>query len=408
MSAIYNEIDPFAARWLRNLIAAGHIAPGVVDERSVSDLVPADVAGLGQRHFFAGIAGWSLALRLAGVPDDADVWTGSCPCQSLSDAGKRLGFADPRHLWPEWFRLIRECRPAVVFGEQVASGLGWSWLDLVFADMEGAGYACAAANLPACSVGAPHRRQRILFVAYADEVRQQRAGLARFGFAGPTHRCDCGHVADSHEWHSEGPQECGECSCTYFAFDRGMANTDGQPRRLLAARREPRRADAQASRSREAGELADAKGTGRQERRNPRGSHRAGSIDDSALRSVANATSERRNGVKGNTRTRREQSEFARGGTAGCVGDPEGAGRAARWTSQTIGDPREPCRSVSTDHWSPCEWISCSDGVSRPVEPGTHPLAHGVPGRVGLLRGYGNAIVPEKVAAFIVAALEAA
>lgn len=166
-TAIYNEIDPYAAQWLRNLIAAGHIAPGVVDERRVESLDATDVAGSGQRHFFAGIAGWSLALRLAGVPDDADVWTGSCPCQPFSDAGRGGGFYDERHLWPAWFRLIRECRPPVVFGEQVASRAGLAWLDLVFADMEGAGYACAAADLPAAGVGAPHRRQRLFFVAYA-------------------------------------------------------------------------------------------------------------------------------------------------------------------------------------------------------------------------------------------------
>jgi hypothetical protein len=77
MTALYNEIEPFAAQWLRSLISAGHIAPGAVDERSISDLTPADVAGPGQRHFFAGIGVWSYALRLAGVRDDVAVWTGS-------------------------------------------------------------------------------------------------------------------------------------------------------------------------------------------------------------------------------------------------------------------------------------------------------------------------------------------
>ena len=285
IAALYNEIDPFAVRWLRNLITAGHIAPGVVNERSIADLVSADVAGLGQRHFFAGIAGWSRALRLAGVPDDASVWTGSCPCQSLSDAGKRRGFDDERHLWPEWFRLIRECRPPVVLGEQVASGLGWSWLDLVFADLEGAGYTCAAANLPAASVGAPHRRQRVLFVAY----------------------------------------------------------TDREQGRLLAAQRKPGRVNAETRRRCEAGDMADGDITGLE--------------------------------VVSEQQTRRQLEATERG---------------------------------SHDGWSDCDWIPCFDGVSRPVESGTHPLAHGVPGRVGLLRGYGNAIVPEAVAAFIIAALESA
>ncbi|MEM8149780.1 DNA cytosine methyltransferase, partial [Morganella morganii] len=126
MTAYYNEIDPFAAQWLRNLIAAGHIAPGVVDERSIEDVTPDDLRGFTQCHFFAGVGVWSLALRRAGWPDDKPVWTGSCPCQPFSAPGKRKGFADERHLWPAFFHLISECKPGVIFGEQVASkdGLG--------------------------------------------------------------------------------------------------------------------------------------------------------------------------------------------------------------------------------------------------------------------------------------------
>lgn len=297
--ALYNEIDPFAARWLRNLIAAGHIAPGAVDERSVKDLVPADVAGLGQRHFFAGIAGWSLALRLAGVPDDADVWTGSCPCQSLSDAGKRLGFADERHLWPAWFGLIAECRPAVVFGEQVASSLGLEWLDLVFADLEGAGYACAAADLCAAGAGAPHQRQRLFFVAHANR----------------------------------------------------------KPGRLLAAQRQPGRADAQAERSGKA-------------------------------RSVAHASELRRKQGTGTVRSRESNHAWGRlPSIMGNAGGPRGgrngravSGAQAKVGSERVGDRGVADISVAASHsgWRNCDWIPCSDGVSRPVEPGTHPLASSV------------------------------
>lgn len=173
MTAIYNELDAYPAQWIRNLISAGHVAPGVVDGRSIVDLRATDVAGPGQRHFFAGIAVWSYALRLAGVCDDADVWTGSCPCQPLSAAGRKRGFADARHLWPVWFGLIRECRPRVVLGEQVASRLGLEWLDLVWSDLEGAGYAIRAADTCAAGFGAPHIRQRLYFVAYADGVKRR-------------------------------------------------------------------------------------------------------------------------------------------------------------------------------------------------------------------------------------------
>ena len=120
MSARYNDSDSFCAQWLCNLINAGHIARGEVDRRDVRDLVPEDLQGHAQCHFFAGIGGWSYALRLAGWPDARPVWTGSCPCQPFSQAGQRKGHEDERHLWPAWARLIRECRPGVVFGEQVA------------------------------------------------------------------------------------------------------------------------------------------------------------------------------------------------------------------------------------------------------------------------------------------------
>jgi DNA (cytosine-5)-methyltransferase 1 len=174
MTSYYNEIDPYAAQWLRNLIAAGHIAPGDVDERSIVDVRPDDLAGYTQCHFFAGIGGWSLALRLAGWADDRPVWTGSCPCQPFSFAGKGASSDDERHLWPAWFPLIAECRPAVVFGEQVEAAIGWGWLDAVFADVEGEGYACGAAIVPACGVGAPHRRDRVWFVADTQRDEQPR------------------------------------------------------------------------------------------------------------------------------------------------------------------------------------------------------------------------------------------
>lgn len=177
MTAYYNENEPFAAQWLRNLIAAGHIAKGQVDDRSIVDVSPGDLAGFAQCHFFAGLGGWYYALRLAGWPDERPVWTGSCPCQPFSAAGARRGDADERHLWPTWARLVRECRPECVFGEQVAGHDGRAWLDAVFADLEGLGYAVAAADLCAAGVGAPHIRQRLYWMADAGGARlEKRSG----------------------------------------------------------------------------------------------------------------------------------------------------------------------------------------------------------------------------------------
>ena len=180
-AAYYNELDPYPSQWMRNLIDAGHIAPGVVDNRSILEVEPEDI-GNGQAHFFAGIGVWSYAMRLAGVPDDAPVWTGSCPCQPFSTAGKRRGADDERHLWPVWFRLIAERRPAIVFGEQVAGVDGRAWLDAVSADLEGAGYAFGASNLCAAAVGSPHGRERHFFVAASSDAGGIRVPRLRAPF----------------------------------------------------------------------------------------------------------------------------------------------------------------------------------------------------------------------------------
>jgi len=334
VNAIYNEIEPFAADWLDGLIAAGHISTGRVDRRSISDLTATDVAGSGQRHFFAGIGGWSYALRLAGVPDDADVWTGSCPCQPFSSAGARGGTSDPRHLWPAWFALIEQCRPSVIFGEQVASQDGLAWLDLVFSDLERCGYAVGAADLCAASVGAPHIRQRLYFVAYADSRRcaEQLSGRIRDQV--------------THGDHAHGRGEI---------------------------------------------DLADAT----EPRREPRGTSQA---------------------CNGRHETRIESGRLCAAGgmdNAGLDGARQHPGKLPRDEAQhalgrTDGNYSLITTSAARGFWSSAEWVPCIDGVARPVEPGTFPLAHGVSGRVGRLRGYGNAIVPQVAAAFVRAAYEAA
>ena len=163
--AYYNEIDAYCAQWLRNLMAAGHIPAGEVDERDICGVLGDDLKGFGSCHFFAGLGGWAYAGRLAGIPDDFPLWTGSCPCQPLSSAGQRKGHADERHLWPAFHALIAERGPATVFGEQVASKDGREWLAGVRADLESMGYACGSADLPAAGVGAPHIRQRFYWVA---------------------------------------------------------------------------------------------------------------------------------------------------------------------------------------------------------------------------------------------------
>lgn len=339
--SLYNEIDGYASRWLANLIDAGHIAPGRVDTRSIAELRPDDVRGAVQFHTFAGIGVWSYALRLAGWPDDASVWTGSCPCQPFSTAGRGAGFDDARHLWPAWFELIRECRPPVVLGEQVASRDGLVWLDAVSADLEGAGYAVGAADLCAAGVGAPHIRQRLYFVgilADADGAGSQGRRVGRDGADERAARPDgvVGDVADAD-------------------MQRGERRTGEQNRRRSI----------ESDRCREARDVGHADGIA---------AGRDGGTVDRA---------------QGQERRDRAVDHGPR--DAGAVVVPG------------------PCNGP----WADAEWIACTDGKSRPAQPGSFPLAHGTPARmgrdgamearsrVGELRGYGNAIVAEVAATWI-------
>ena len=355
----YNEFDPYAAQWLRNLIDAGHIAPGIVDERSITDVKPADLEGYTQCHFFAGIGVWSHALRQSGWPDSRPVWTGSCPCQPFSAAGNGGGVTDKRHLWPTWFNLIRECRPGVIFGEQVEAAINHGWLDLVQTDLEGEDYACGAVGLPAGGVGAPHIRQRLWFVGHAASLRQ------------------CGRVKDTHGLK---PEMLGAGHKSIFG---GLANADsGRYDGRASTTGQQAGASTWLANGSTSGELADAANNGYLAANGLRetvkpsgeaGTHGVGQLAGSCdVSQLADATQGRWAWVGGSSGTQEQR-------TAQCS---------------------------ASSFWSDCNWLPCRDGKARPVEPGTFPLAHGSTARVGRLRAYGNAIVPQVAQAFIEAYLE--
>lgn len=354
MTAYYNEIDPYAAQWLRNLIAAGYIAPGDVDERSILDVRPDDLRGYTQCHFFAGIGGWSLAARLAGWPDDRPLWTGSCPCQPFSAAGKGEGQKDERHLWPTFFSLIRARRPAVVMGEQVAAAVGKDWLDGVHSDLEGIDYACGAAVVPACAVDAPHRRDRLWFVAHADAAERREIDSMRRRVAGE-YAVSQGQEAAGRPW----------------ADGQGII----EPVSLAHPEADRRQHDATFS-------SIDAQGMGQAEQRVVLGS------DGRDAGAMAHTERERSHASSLAGIHRETQSERPR--------DVEPVGH------RTARDGR------NSTAWSGAEWLAGADGKARRFEPGIRLLAHGVPARVGKLRAYGNAIVPQVAAEVIAAYMETA
>lgn len=180
MKAYYNEIDPHCIEKLKHLIYSGLITDGDVDERSIEDVQPGDLVGYDRCHFFAGIAGWDYALNLAKW--QGPCWTGSCPCQPWSIAGEQRKHDDPRHLWPHLFRLIRESKPDVIFGEQVSGTDGLEWLAGVHSDVESISYRLGAIDIPSASVGAAHVRPRLYWVADPcseglERHLRQRSGL---------------------------------------------------------------------------------------------------------------------------------------------------------------------------------------------------------------------------------------
>lgn len=375
-AAYYNEIDPFAAQWLRNLIAAGHIAPGEVDERSIEDVTPDDLRGFTQCHFFAGIGVWSHSLRLAGWPDDRPVWTGSCPCQPFSAAGKGDGFADERHHWPHFFHLISERRPQHVFGEQVAAGNANAWFDLVQADLEGLGYAFGLVPFTSAGIGAPHIRERAYWVANANSVISDRRGNVRApGRDEYSNGGDDVRLADAnHDRQQPGCRTGSSRECAKQGNNIGRGSQNGGLGNSNVARLE--------------GLGGNDCAAGREGKTGP-------AAAPGVLDGMANTTGQLHHQ---------------------CNDGANECGRQGDTEQNRMGG--EPVRALEVNgFWRDADWLLCRDGKWRPVEPGTFPLVDGAaarmgrvePGvarvassnRVGRLKGYGNAINAQASAAFI-------
>ena len=387
----YNEFDLAAAAQIQALMDAGLIPKGHIDTRSITDVKPHELKGFIQCHFFAGVSGWSLALQLAGWPADRPVWTGSCPCQPFSVAGKGRGSEDERHLWPAFFGLIRQCRPDTVFGEQVESAIRHGWLDGIRRDVEGEGYALGHVVLGAHSIGAPHLRQRLFWVA--DRLGSGLEGLS-------------GHGGDS-----------------------------GEPRRVYSTQAGP------APASGPTGPVADV-----QRRPGPEHEHEPWF---SARRKEATADGTKYRGDHGGLGNAKSDNEWwyrklCESGGRSCP--PGGSGDGGSRLGHSDSNGREPGlgASASARHgrsaepdgfWSDAIWIRCVDGKHRriPSQSIFQPVVNGLPYGLGdglskwsgeilqaaqgfplaakfphwkeMLKGPGNAIVAQVTAEFIKAYL---
>ena len=280
----YNENDPYCVNRLRTLIKEGHLPAGDVDDRSIEEVSADDLTGYGDIHLFAGIGGWPLAIRISGIQEGHGIWTGSCPCQPFSIANQHKTDEDSRDLWGHFHRLIEKKRPALCFGEQVASPAGRSWFSTVRLQMEGLGYVTESADLCAASVGAPHIRQRLYW----------------------------GSILPGYEGLDDTKIERGR---TRITMEGGS------------------------------------------------GTELGGSSETSQLGYADRERLERRR-----LQPTKQQSQIS------------------AWQTSSV--------------------VLCADGKGRPIEPGIYPLAYGVPERVGKLRGFGNSIIPQLAAQFMLSFIE--
>ena len=399
MTVVYNENDPVAAFVLQHLADSDIIARGRVDNRSIKDIDPIDLEGVSQFHAFAGAGLWSLAARLAGWPDDRQLWTGSCPCQPFSQAGKGAGTNDARHLWPDFFRLIRACRPPIVVGEQVAGSAGYGWLDGVRADLESEGYTCRAVDIPACAMDAPHIRNRIYWVAVRDMADADRNGRS------------------ARPWNDQGARYRNTLSAEDGSDRCAMADADsgGRARRAQDEIGREEQRDA-IERVADASPLEHAASERRGEGR-----------PEPILRG-------RRPAVAGADAPGVTLGDAIDSGLEGHAGDGDGAGRREIEIGSTAApnggefdmadasggrvrqsEPQPDERAIqrrfqqmpsSSSYWSDAEWIICHDGKARRTKPGLRLLVNGMARRTDLWRLAGNSIVPQVAAEVLKALME--
>lgn len=397
MATYYNEFDPKAAAWLRVLITKNLIPSGEVDERPIQQVSPDDLKPFTQCHFFAGIGGWPYALRLAGWPDNRPVWTGSCPCQPFSVAGKGKGVADDRHLWPVFRSLIEQSKPDEIFGEQVASAAGRDWLAGVQVNLEDLGFIVGAGDYCSAGVNAPNIRQRLFWVAHSKRAerwplgewptiqtrREQTTGILRRsgaegGLANNNTGLEGRHGAELSE---RAEQQFARPGMPQGGMDNAAVN-----------RREVRLDLPTAHDGIRPSQGCDFSGLG-----NALGDRRQQRGTESGRQECVASTSRMGNSVL-------ESGERIPGGVSGAQAPVDSEG--FEYGSSDNG-PTDAGGSLG-GFWGNSIWHPCTDNKIRriPPEPAFFPLASRIPGRVAMLRGFGSAINPVVAAEFIGAYLD--
>lgn len=248
-------------------------------------------------------------------------------------------------------------------GEQVAPAIAKSWMCDLQTHLERENYAVGFAVLPACSVGAPHKRERLFF------------GAHELADAASTRHLRCASTASETGWKPE-YESAGKLSTR----PGGHTVSPIQQSAGMGGVAKSLRAEWHGERLQRPGEGYQAQGS--RTSAEPTG---CGYSDELAYSSQCGRGKEREN-------VRR-----------GIVGDSEEG-----WSTGRSASGCDNATNPIHGFWSDADWLGCRDGKFRPVESGTFPLANGVPARVGRLRGYGNAIVPQVAAEFITAFMGAA
>mgnify|MGYP003655365074 CR=1 FL=1 len=313
-------------------------------------------------------------LEADGI-ESPDIITGGFPCQPFSVAGKQKGTSDDRHLWPEMFRIIKAFKPRFVIGENVRGIVNIQdgvVFETVCTDLESEGYEVQPFNIPAASVGAPHRRERIWFIAVREDV-----GNSEYN-GSPT-----SEIGRGNEKINGGTEERQNKS---FEFERTSRSEDNGNVSENVANTENGRGQPSQSERWEGTERGSINSRGIEgERKNFSGTE-----------DVANAKSISSDGREIGQHSEESREKRKIGIEVGGVSsDRQKLANTDSERLERLGQSRSQFNETSSSTSRSEERQGQVDQGWWSVEPNVGRVAHGVSGRVHRLKGLGNSIVPQ-------------